>query len=363
MTDGLRRTAALFLFLVALPAHAAPVDERVEALLSRMTLEEKLGQLIQYTTAPPDLRERIEKGAVGSVFGIGTAAETNALQRIAVEKSRLAIPLLIANDVIHGFRTIFPIPLAIASTWDPESAELAARIAAREARAGGTRWTFAPMVDVARDPRWGRVAEGAGEDPFLGSAIARAYVRGFQGKDLASSESILACAKHFAAYGAAEAGRDYNSTDMSERMLREVYLPPFKAAVDEEVGTIMTAFNALNAVPSTVNPHLLRTILRQEWGFRGVVDSDYEAIVQVIPHGVAATPQEAAIQAIAAGVDMDMVDGSYATLAAAVNEKRLDVRLVDDAVRRVLRAKFAVGLFDQPYADEKRESAVHLTKE
>lgn len=359
----MRRSLCVLFLALAFPAAGATVDERVEALLGRMTLEEKLGQLSQYTTRPENLHELIATGEVGCVFNIGGAAETNALQRIAVERSRLKIPLLIANDVIHGYRTIFPIPPAIASTWDPASAELAARIAAREARAAGTHWTFAPMVDIARDPRWGRIAEGAGEDPYLGAAMAAAYVRGFQGTDPSADDAVLACAKHFAAYGAAEAGRDYNSVDMSERTLRQIYLPPFKAAVDAGVATIMTAFNALNGEPATANRHLLKEILRDEWRFRGLVDSDYEAIVQLIPHGIAATPQEAALKAIRAGVDMAMVDGTYMTLADAVREGRLPIEVVDEAVRRVLRAKLALGLFERPYASEKREATVLLAKD
>ena len=359
----MRRFVFALWFAFAFPLSAATVEERVEALLAQMTVEEKLGQLLQYTSGPPNLHQLIAKGEVGCVFGVGNAKDANVLQKIAVEQSRLKIPLLIANDVIHGYRTIFPIPPAIASTWDPPSAELASRVAAREARAAGTRWTFSPMVDIARDPRWGRIAEGAGEDPFLGGAMAAAFVRGYQGKDLTADDAVLACAKHFAAYGAAEAGRDYNSVEMSERMLRQVYLPPFKAAVDAGVWTIMTAFNALNGEPATANRYLLTDILRREWGFRGVVDSDYQAIEQLIPHGVAGTEQEAALKAITAGVDMDMVDGSYATLAEPIKSGRLSISIVDDAVRRILRAKFAVGLFDKPYADEARESAAMMTKE
>ncbi|HEV8658141.1 MAG TPA: glycoside hydrolase family 3 N-terminal domain-containing protein [Thermoanaerobaculia bacterium] len=356
-------TLAVLFFTTSLAAQRAGVDERVERLLRRMTLQEKLGQLLQYTPSQPDIRELVASGGVGCAFNFGGAAETNALQRVAVEESRLKIPLLFAHDVIHGFRTIFPIPLGIASTWDPSAAELAARIAAREASASGIRWTFAPMVDIARDPRWGRVAEGAGEDPYLGAAMAVAYVRGFQGKDVSAPDSILACAKHFAAYGAAEAGRDYNSVDMSERMLREVYLPPFKAAVDAGVWTIMTAFDALNGVPATANRYLLKTILRDEWRFRGFVDSDYQAIAQLIDHGVAATLQEAALKAITAGVDMDMVDGCYADLDAAVKDGRLSESVIDASVRRILRAKFALGLFERPYADEQREKAIMFAKE
>jgi len=363
----MRRLSLVLTLAIAFPLAAASlnatVDERVETLLARMTVEEKLGQMLQYTMKPENLRKLIAKGEVGCVFNIGGAADTNALQRVAVEQSRLKIPLLIANDVIHGYRTIFPIPPAIASTWDPAAAELSARIAAREARAAGTHWTFAPMVDIARDPRWGRIAEGAGEDPYLGSTMAAAYVRGFQGKDLGKGDAVLACAKHFAAYGAAEAGRDYSSVDMSERMLRQVYLPPFKAAVDAGVWTIMTAFNTLNGEPATANRRLLTDILRNEWGFRGVVDSDYEAVEQLIPHGIAAAPQEAALKAIRAGVDMNMVDGSYATLAEAIRDGRLPMAVVDDSVRRILRAKFALGLFERPYVDKTREAATLFAPE
>ena len=354
---------ALAIALTATTAHAQTADQRVENLLSQMTLEEKLGQLIQHTGGHPDLAGLAGKGAVGCIFNVTGAATTNELQRLNMEKSRLKIPILFAHDVIHGHRTIFPIPLGIASSWDPASAELAARVAAREASATGIRWTFAPMVDIARDPRWGRIAEGAGEDPLLGSAMAAAYVRGFQGNDLTAPDSILSCAKHFAAYGAAEGGRDYNSVDMSEATLRQVYLPPFKAAVDAGVWTIMTAFNSLNGVPATANEHLLKTILRGEWGFRGFVDSDYQAIEQMVKHGVAANNQEAALKSILAGVDMDMVDASYMLLGELVQSGRLPMPVIDDAVRRVLRAKFALGLFERPYTDEKREPAVLLAKD
>ncbi|HEU5162352.1 MAG TPA: glycoside hydrolase family 3 N-terminal domain-containing protein, partial [Thermoanaerobaculia bacterium] len=340
----------------SLPAH----DARIDALLARMTLEEKLGQLTQYTGSKPELEALVAKGLVGSVFGFGGAAETNALQTIALEKSRLGIPLLLGHDVIHGYRTIFPNPLAIAATWDPPSAEIAARTAAIEARAAGLRWTFAPMVDIARDPRWGRIAEGAGEDPFLGAAMARAQVRGFQGTDLAREDAIMACAKHFAGYGAAEAGRDYNTTDMSDRTLREIYLPPFRAAVDAGAGSLMSAFNALNGVPATANRYLLDQVLRREWGFTGFVVSDFDAVAQLIPHGVAATKEEAAIKAISAGVDMNMVDASFTTLAAAVRAGRIAESTIDQAVRRVMRAKAKVGLFDRPLVTPDAEARAIL---
>ncbi len=336
----------LVLLVAASLAVPRSVDARVEALMRRMTLDEKVGQLIQYNPSQHDLDKLIAAGRVGSVYNLHSAEQATELQRIAVERSRLHIPLLIGQDVIHGFRTIFPIPIGIASSWDQSAAELEARVAGREAHAIGIRWTFAPMVDIARDPRWGRVAEGAGEDPFLGSAMAAAYVRGFQ------ESSILACAKHFAAYGAAEGGRDYNTADMSEERLREVYLPPFKAAIDAGARTIMSAFDSLNGVPMTANHHLLTTILRNEWHFHGFVVSDFDAVDQLRNHGIAATPQQAALKAIRAGVDMDMVDGDYETLARAVREGLLPVSTVDAAVRHILREKFELGLFDHPDAAE-----------
>jgi beta-glucosidase len=366
-----RPALALLLLLIAFalraqtPATLPPsIDSRVEKLLARMTLEEKLGQLIQYTASEPALKEHAARGSVGCAFNFGApVVDKNELQRIAVEKSRLGIPILIAHDVIHGFRTIFPVPLGIAATFDPSMAELTARISAVESRAHGIHWTFSPMVDIARDPRWGRIVEGSGEDPVLGAAMAAAFVRGYQGTDVSAPDAVLACAKHFAAYGAAEAGRDYNSVDMSERTLRQTYLPPFRAAIDAGVWTIMTAFNTLNNVPATASPYLLDQILRREWKFRGLVDSDYEAVEQLIPHGIAATEEEAAIKAITAGVDMNMVDATYSQLAVAVKNGRLAQSKVDDAVRRVLRMKFALGLFERPYTEEKRADAVSLTPE
>jgi beta-glucosidase len=276
----------------------------------------------------------------------------------------LKIPLLIANDVIHGYRTIFPIPLAEAASWDPQLVERAARVAAREAAAAGTHWTFAPMVDVARDPRWGRVAEGSGEDPFLGSALAVARVRGFQGRDLGARDTVLACAKHFAAYGAPEAGRDYNTVDVSRRTLREVYLPPFRAAVDAGVRTVMTAFNEIAGVPATASPFLLRQVLRREWGFQGFVVSDWKSVLELVNHGVAGSAREAARLALEAGVDMDMQGATYPEhLVRLVREGTVGAKLVDDAVRRVLRAKLELGLFERPYADPALEKEVTLSAE
>jgi beta-glucosidase len=355
--------ACTVLFTATIHAQPLSIDRRVDRLLARMTLEEKLGQLSQYVMEQPEWAPALEKGLVGSILDGGNAARINQTQRAVMANSRLKIPLLIGTDVIHGYRTIFPIPLAIASTWDPQLAELSARVAAREARPTGVRWTFAPMVDIARDPRWGRVAEGAGEDPVLGAAMAAAYVRGFQGKNLAANDSLLACAKHFAAYGAAEGGRDYAGAELSEATLRQVYLPPFKAAVDAGVGTLMSAFESINGVPASANRHLLDDVLRREWKFRGFVVSDWDAVAELMNHGVAASKQDAAKKAISAGVDMDMWDGSYMTLAAAVREGRMSQSVVDAAVRRVLRGKFLVGLFDDPFTSEEAAAKVTLTPE
>ena len=355
---------ALFASLaITLSAAAQSIDQKVDALLAKMTLEEKIGQLLQFTPGREPSDALLDQGNVGCMFNEGDPAKLREMQRRALQGSRLKIPVLFAHDVVHGFRTIFPIPLGIAATWDPSAAELTARIAAREASAVGIRWTFAPMVDISRDPRWGRVAEGAGEDPTLGASMAVAYVRGFQGNDLSRPDSILACAKHFVGYGAAVAGRDYNTVDMSEATLREIYLPPFKAAVDAGVATIMTAFNTMNGVPATVNQHLLQDILRKEWGFNGIVDSDYQAIEQAMQHGTAASKEDAALQAILAGVDMDMIDAVYLTLAEGVRQGRLQESVIDASARRILRAKFVLGLFDQPFVDERREKAVTMTPE
>jgi len=348
------------LIILAAAAHAVSfhkttgLEKRIDALLSAMTLEEKAGQLVQYSH--PDLRnaeDRIREGRIGSLLNIPADAEkANRLQAVAVKESRLGIPILFGFDVIHGFRTVFPIPLAESCTWDTEMAEQNARIAAREAAACGVRWSFAPMVDVARDPRWGRIAEGAGEDPFLGAAFASARVKGFQGDSLSHPESVAACAKHFVAYGGAEGGRDYNTVDCSELTLRNCYLPPFRAAVDAGAATLMSAFNDLNGVPASANAFTLTTILRQEWGFEGFVVSDWNSIGELIPHGAAALPEEAGLLAIRAGVDMDMEGGVYDRhLAGLVRSGKLDSALVDLAVRRILRVKFALGLFDNPYTD------------
>ena len=348
------------------------LDARVEALLREMTLEEKVGQLVQYSAGQPtgpgtgrtDYEDMLAKGQIGALFNISTAKENNAYQRIAVEKSRLKIPIIFGLDVIHGFRTVFPVPLALASTWDPPLVEQAARVAAREASATGIRWTFSPMVDIARDARWGRITEGAGEDPFLGSQMAAAYVRGYQGTRLDAPDSIAATAKHFVGYGAAEGGRDYNTTEISEHTLRQIYLPPFRAAVDAGAATIMSAFNSINGVPASANRFTLRQILREEWGFRGVVDSDWESVRELIQHGIANDRETAARKGFLAGVDLDMASSVYHDyLAKLVSSGQVPQALLDESVRNVLRLKFALGLFERPYADEAREAEAMLRPE
>ena len=334
-----------------------------------MTLEEKFGQLQQLDGEAggayrPEHLDLARKGVLGSTLNVRGAARVNELQRVAVEESRLKIPLIFAFDVIHGYRTIFPIPLGEAASWDPAAAERSAAIAAAEARSAGIAWTFAPMVDIARDARWGRIAEGAGEDPYLGAALARARVLGFQGRDYSAPDRVVACAKHWVAYGAAESGRDYNTTDVSERTLRSVYFPPFKAAVDAGVGTFMSAFNDLNGVPASANPWTLGEVLRREWRFDGMVVSDYNSVLELVNHGITAYPAGAARAALPAGVDMEMVSRSYATYGPdLVRRGVIPIAVVDGAVRRVLRVKFRAGLFDRPYADPERERATIMKPE
>jgi len=341
--------------------NAPELERKVEALLKQMTLEEKVGQLNQYSYGMPTgpgtgrskVEEAIQRGEIGSFLNVTDPALSNRLQHIAMEQSRLKIPLIFGLDVIHGYRTTFPVPLALSATWDANLVERVSRIAAEEATSAGIRWTFSPMVDIARDPRWGRIVEGAGEDPYLGSIMARAYVRGYQGSSLNDPRSLAACAKHYVAYGAAEAGRDYNTVDMSERQLREVYLPPFHAAVDEGVATLMASFNSLNGVPASANAFTLTQVLRGEWGFRGFVVSDWGSVGELIPHGIANDLPTAARKGFLAGVDMDMESNAYFQhLAAAVKAGAVPPSALDQAVRRVLRVKFALGLFDHPYVDE-----------
>ncbi len=342
------------------------VESRIEQLLQQMTLEEKAGQMTQFSIGTPtgpgtgrsDYKQMVANGQVGSILNMTGAAQTNAMQRIAVEQSRLHIPLIFGLDIIHGYRTAFPIPLGLAASWNPELIERVARVAAQEGTRAGIRWTFSPMVDIARDARWGRIAEGAGEDPYLGSAIAAAYVRGYQGANLSNPDSIAACAKHFAGYGAVEGGRDYNTAEIPDRLLRQVYLPPFEAAAKAGAATFMSAFQALNEVPSTENAFTLKTVLRDEWKFRGLVVSDYGAVAELIPQGVALDGATAARKAAIAGVDMDMESNLYRTeLPALVRSGAVPQSVLDEAVRRILRVKFALGLFEHPYTQENDDDA------
>lgn len=328
-------------------------EERIEDLLSQMTIDEKIGQMHQLTGMglTDDMKSQIKNGMVGSILNEVDVNIINELQRIAVEESRLKIPLIFGRDVIHGYKTIFPIPLGQAASWNPEIARVGARIAAHEAASVGIRWTFAPMVDVSRDPRWGRIAESCGEDPFLTSVMGAAMVKGFQGDKLSDAGSIAACAKHFAGYGASEAGKDYNTTWIPEMQLRDVYLPPFKAAVDAGAATFMCSFNDINGVPSSANKHLNVDILRNEWKFDGLLVSDWGSIEQIEDHGAAENLKEAAEKAINAGVDMDMMGFAYNYhLKELVESGKISEDLVDNAVRNILRIKFRLGLFENPYA-------------
>lgn len=346
-------------------AQQETIDQKVNALLKKMTIEEKIGQLNQYTgdnsatgpiTINPNKQAEIKAGLIGSMLNIVGTKYTRQYQELAMQ-SRLKIPLLFGQDVIHGYKTTFPLPLAEAASWDLQAIELAARVAAVEASASGIHWTFAPMVDISRDPRWGRVMEGAGEDTYLGSKIAYARVKGFQGNKLGDLNSVMACVKHFAAYGAAVGGRDYNSVDMSERMLWETYLPPFKAALDAGAATFMNSFNDLNGIPATGNAHLQRDILKGKWNFQGFVVSDWGSIGEMVAHGYSKDLKAAALSAITAGSDMDMESNAYRYhLADLVKEGKVPVELIDDAVKRILRKKFELGLFDDPYkySDQKR---------
>ncbi len=348
-------------------AQKKSTDQKVDSVLRMMTLTEKIGQLNQYsggdddtgpTTKDGDKHNQIKKGMVGSLLNVTGAKATRALQEIAMQ-SRMKIPLLFGQDVIHGYRTTFPIPLAEAASWDLPAIERSARIAATEASAAGIHWTFAPMVDIARDPRWGRIMEGAGEDPYLGSLIAAARVKGFQGNGLGNTNAVMACVKHFAAYGAAVGGRDYNSVDMSLRQLHEIYLPPFKAAAEAGAATFMNSFNDLNGTPATGNKYLQRNILKGEWKFSGFVVSDWGSIGEMLNHGNVRDSADAAFTALTAGSDMDMESRCYKNnLATLVKDKKIKIELIDDAVKRILRKKFEMGLFDDPYkfCNEQREN-------
>ncbi|PYS74693.1 MAG: beta-glucosidase BglX [Acidobacteria bacterium] len=371
IASSTRLLSIILLLIYALSGTAAApqqneIEKRIDALLAKMTLEEKLGQLQQLDGEAegnyrPEHVELVRKGLLGSTLNVRGAKRSNELQRVAIEQSRLKIPLIFGFDVIHGYRTIFPVPLGEASSWDPAAVERAASVAAAESRASGVHWTFAPMVDIARDARWGRIVEGSGEDPYLGSAMARARVRGFQGTDYSKPDKIVSCAKHWVAYGAAEGGRDYNTTDMSERVLREIYFPPFKAAVDAGVGTLMSAFNDLNGSPTSANPFTLSQVLREEWKFDGFVVTDYTAVLELMNHRLAATEAEAAQRALNAGADMEMVSRLYSKhIGSLLREGKVTQRTIDNAVRRILRIKFRLGLFEKPYADEALERTVIL---
>ena len=349
------------------------IDRKVDSLLSKMTLEEKVGQLTLFTsdmtqtgpTIRDDYMKLVKEGKVGALFNAYTVDYTRKLQKTAVEETRLGIPLLFGFDVIHGFRTIFPIPLGESASWNPELVQEAARVAGREAAASGLHWTFAPMVDVSRDPRWGRISEGAGEDTYLNSVMAAARTKGYQGEDLSDKNTVLATAKHYAAYGAPEGGRDYNTVNMSERRLREVYLPPFKAALDAGAASVMTAFNELNGVPATANKFLLNQILHEEWDFDGFVVTDYTSIPEMITHGYAKDSRDAALKSIEANVDMDMQSGLYMEhLAELVKDEEIPEAYINRSARRILEMKYRLGLFEDPYRyiDEEREEQEILSE-
>ena len=339
------------------------IEQRVHALLDRMTLDEKIGQMSQRHVgegnSPDAVAEALRAGRVGSVINVVDVDVINELQRIAVEESRLGIPLLVGRDVIHGFKTVMPIPLGQAASWNPALVTEAAAIAAREAATTGVNWTFAPMIDISRDPRWGRIAESLGEDAYLASTLAAAMVEGFQGEDLSAVGTIAACAKHFAGYGASESGRDYATTNIPENEMRNVYLRPFHAAVDAGVSTLMTSFSDIDGVPGTANAFLLRQVLRKEWGFNGFVVSDWDSVRQLSIHGLTANDEESAYEAITAGVDMEMHGDAYGKhLATLVDEARISEDLIDSAVASILRAKFALGLFEEPYTDPAKLPAI-----
>lgn len=355
--------------LLAQRKPATNVEAKINALIAKMTLAEKLGQLQQLDgdfptgMGRPEHFEMVKKGLLGSTLNVRGAKNVNELQRAALE-SRLKIPHLFAFDVIHGYRTIFPVPLGEAASFDRDAAELSAYIAAKEARAAGVAWTFAPMVDIARDPRWGRVVEGAGEDTYLGSEFAKARVRGFQGKDYSAADRVVACAKHWVAYGAAQGGRDYNYTDVSDFALYNVYFPPFKAAKEAGADTFMASFNSLNGVPATGNHWVQTEVLRNEWKFDGLVVSDYTSVMELIAHGIAKDEADAARIALNAGVDIEMVSRFYNKHGEQLfKDKKLSTAVIDEAVRRVLRIKFRLGLFEKPYTDETLEGKTLLTAE
>lgn len=351
------------------------IEERIDSVLSLMSIKEKVGQLVQFsgdkltgakTSRPKEEHiDLVRQGMIGSFLNVFGAEITRKIQKVAIEESRLKIPLIFGLDVIHGFKTTFPVPIAEASSWDPELVKLSARMQAEEASSAGVHWTFSPMVDIARDPRWGRIVEGSGEDPYLGSLMSAARVKGYQGENLSDEKTIVACAKHYAAYGGAEGGRDYNTVDISERTLRDVYLPPFKSAVDAGVGTLMSSFNEIGGIPSSANKFLLSHILKNDWSFDGFVVSDWNSIGELINHGIATDSKHAAELGMNAGVDMDMEANAYINyLEELVNENKISIESLNNSVRRVLRIKFRLGLFDDPfkYCNTEREASTILNE-
>ncbi|MCK9279874.1 MAG: glycoside hydrolase family 3 C-terminal domain-containing protein [Melioribacteraceae bacterium] len=356
----MKKVILLLLISTIISAQKKTIEQRVDSVLALMNLEEKVGQLVQYSSgwATGSQTDRpnesssdlLRKGKIGSFFNVVGAEETKELQRIAIEESRLKIPVIIGLDVIHGYKSTFPVPIAEASSWNPELVKKSARWQAIESSAAGVHWTFNPMVDIARDPRWGRIVEGSGEDLYLGAAMAVARVKGYQGDDLSASNTIAACVKHFAGYGAAEGGRDYNTVDFSDRTFHEIYLRPFKAAVDAGAATLMSSFNEIGGVPSSASHYLLTKVLRGMWGFDGFVVSDWNSVGELIPHGVAANLKEAGELGIKAGVDMDMEGNAYFRhMVELVNEGKVSNETINESVRRILRIKFRLGLFDDPY--------------
>jgi len=372
------KTLPLFALILLLAACAkqsenktSSINHRVDSVLNLMTLDEKIGQLnlpsagafVTGSMESSDIAKKIEQGKVGGLFNIKTVANIKEMQKIAVEKSRLKIPLIFGMDVIHGYESVFPIPLGLSCSWDMKLIERSARIAAQEASADGINWTFSPMVDISRDPRWGRVSEGSGEDPYLGSEIAKAMVHGFQGTDLSANNTIMSCVKHYALYGASEAGRDYNTVDMSHQRMYNDYFPPYKAAVDAGVGSVMASFNEVDGVPATANKWLLTDVLRKQWGFKGFLVSDYTGVSEMINHGIGDL-QTVSARALDAGLDMDMVsEGLLTTLAKSVSEGKISEQQITEACRRILEAKFKLGLFDNPYkyCDEGRAKSEVFT--
>lgn len=337
-------------------------EDQIEALLAKMSLEEKIGQTSQRGTSSrgkglsEELKQAVREGRVGSFLNVKEKDDVLELQRIAIEESPNGIPLIFARDVIHGFKTIFPIPLGQAATWNPEIVERGSRVAAIEATSTGIRWTFAPMLDISRDPRWGRIAESAGEDPYLTSVMAKAYVRGFQGEDLNDPTSLAACGKHFVGYGAAEGGRDYNTAIIHDQLLHNVYLKPFKAAQDAGIATYMTSFNELNGIPASGNKYVLKEVLRDTWEFDGFVVSDWNSIIEMIAHGYSENPKAAAMSAANAGLDMEMTSNAYEShLAELIGEDKVSLSDLDDMVRNILRIKFRMGLFENPYFDKNQD--------